>query len=127
LLFTEDEIALMKRHLVLQTMQYLARLSCPWTLEVFTREVGASAHCQMGGLSRAQASIFDWLEEVCQQDRKLWSEGQTQRGATTSTQAAARLIQKYHGVDVARKIPQLALVSHAARSHFRCSNISMKT
>jgi hypothetical protein len=110
LLFTEDEIALMKRPLVAQTLQYLERLSCPRTLHVFTREVGASAHCQMGGLSRAQAIIFDWLEEICQPQSRRSLEEQAGSPAPAPAQDAARLIQKYHGLDVASSVPKLALV-----------------
>lgn len=109
LLFTEDEIALMKRLLVIQTLQYLEQLSCPWTWQVFTRAVGASAHCQMGGLSRAQAVIFDWLEDLCQTDRRPSQEEPAARHESREAMDVARLIQKYHGVDVAKKIPQRAL------------------
>jgi len=57
-------------------------------------------------MSRAQAVIFDWLEEVCQKGREEYQVEQ----AESQAQDFARLLQKYHGVDVARSMPQLAFV-----------------
>jgi hypothetical protein len=67
-LFTEDEGAQTSKPMVLETTQFLAAVEAPLTIRFFTRSSGAASHCQMGGLHAAQASIFDWLDEVTRQE-----------------------------------------------------------
>ena len=63
-LFTEDEIAQTSRAMILETMEFLTAIEAPVTMRFFARSSGAASHCQMGGLEHAQASIFDWLDDV---------------------------------------------------------------
>jgi hypothetical protein len=63
-LFTEDEIAQTSKAMTLETIQFLTALDAPVEIRFFTRSSGAASHCQMGGLHHAQATIFDWLDEV---------------------------------------------------------------
>jgi hypothetical protein len=106
-LFGEDEIAQMKHELVMETMQFINKLTCPRSIHLFLRDEGASSHCQMGGMSRAQAVIFDWLEE------KLGNEEmQPQKGeAITINQSVEQLnavLRKYHGEEAVKSLPQLS-------------------
>src|SRR5262249_56252289 len=45
-------------------LDFLLALDCDRSLHLFTREEGASSHCQMGGLTSAHAVIFRWLEHA---------------------------------------------------------------
>lgn len=44
--------------------EFVDALSCPTTLRVFGPEEGAAEHCQLGNLSLAAATIYDWLDET---------------------------------------------------------------
>ena len=37
-------------------------------LKVFTKETGASAHCQIDNLTVARNTVYDWLDTLFQQD-----------------------------------------------------------
>jgi hypothetical protein len=66
-LFGEDDIqssAAATRSIVVGLLDFILSLECERSLHLFTREEGASSHCQMGGLSYAQAVIFPWLNHV---------------------------------------------------------------
>jgi hypothetical protein len=63
-LFTEDEIAQTSKAMILDTIQFLTAIEAPVAMRFFARRSGAASHCQMGGLHAAQASIFDWLDDV---------------------------------------------------------------
>jgi hypothetical protein len=66
-LFSEDDIrssAAATRSIVVGLLDFILSLECERSLHLFTREEGASSHCQMGGLSYAQAVIFPWLNHV---------------------------------------------------------------
>ena len=63
-LFPEDEIAQTSKTMIAETIQFLTAIEAPVAMRFFTRSSGAASHCQMGGLQHAQASIFDWLEDV---------------------------------------------------------------
>jgi len=71
-MFSEDDImdaAAPSKAIVTGLLDYINSLDCPRYVRLFTKQEGASSHCQMGGLSYAQAAIFGWLEGICQQNR----------------------------------------------------------
>jgi len=66
-LFSEDDIrdaAAPSADIVIDMLDFMLALKCDRYLRLFTRVEGASSHCQMGGLSYAQAAIFGWLNHV---------------------------------------------------------------
>lgn len=66
-MFSEDDImdaAAPSKDIVVGVLNYIKSLNCPRYVRLFTKQEGASSHCQMGGLSYAQASIFAWLNHV---------------------------------------------------------------
>jgi hypothetical protein len=105
LLFGEDEIAQAERVMLIDTMHYIGALTCPRRVHLFLHDEGAASHCQIGGLSRAQAVIFDWLEET------LPSEGKQQpEQALTSNRSFEQLtavVKQYHGEEAAKSVPQI--------------------
>jgi len=67
LLFSEDDIvdaAAPSPEIVAGLLDYVASLDCERHARLFTRQEGASSHCQMGGLAYAHAAIFGWLDHV---------------------------------------------------------------
>ncbi|HUO41107.1 MAG TPA: alpha/beta fold hydrolase [Mycobacterium sp.] len=63
-LFSEDDIhdaAAPSAEIIIDMLDFVLALKCDRYIRLFTRTEGASSHCQMGGLSYAQAVIFDWL------------------------------------------------------------------
>jgi pimeloyl-ACP methyl ester carboxylesterase len=66
-LFSEDDIrdaAAPSADIIIDMLDFMLTLKCDRYIRLFTRTEGASSHCQMGGLSYAQAAIFDWLNHV---------------------------------------------------------------
>ena len=66
-LFSEDDIhdaAAPSADIIIDMLDFMLSLNCDRYLRLFTRTEGASSHCQMGGLSYAQATIFNWLNHV---------------------------------------------------------------
>src|SRR5450755_4988691 len=63
-LFSEGEIAQTSKSMILETMQFLTAIEAPVAMRFFPRRSGAASHWQMGGLHAAQASIFDWLDDL---------------------------------------------------------------
>ena len=66
-LFSEDDIhdaAAPSADIIVDMLDFMLALKCDRYIRLFTRTEGASSHCQMGGLSYAQAAIFDWLNHV---------------------------------------------------------------
>jgi hypothetical protein len=66
-LFSEDDIhdaAAPSADIIIDMLDFMLALKCDRYVRLFTRAEGASSHCQMGGLSYAQAVIFDWLNYV---------------------------------------------------------------
>jgi pimeloyl-ACP methyl ester carboxylesterase len=65
--FSEDDIvdaAAPSPTIVEGLLDFMLALDCKRFIRLFTREEGASSHCQMGGLPYAHASIFQWLNHV---------------------------------------------------------------
>jgi pimeloyl-ACP methyl ester carboxylesterase len=66
-LFSEDDIrdaAAPSADIIIDVLDFMLALKCDRYVHLFTRAEGASSHCQMGGLSYAQAAIFDWLNHI---------------------------------------------------------------
>ena len=66
-LFSEDDIreaAAPTAEIIIDVRDFMLSLNCDRYIRLFTRTEGASSHCQMGGLSYAQAAIFNWLNQI---------------------------------------------------------------
>ncbi len=66
-LFSEDDIidaAAPSPEIVSGILDFILAIPCQRAIRLFTREEGASSHCQIGGLAYAQATIFPWLDHV---------------------------------------------------------------
>ncbi len=66
-IFSEDDIhdaAAPSADIIIDMLDFMLALDCDRYIRLFTRTEGASSHCQMGGLSYAQAAIFDWLNHI---------------------------------------------------------------
>lgn len=66
-LFSEDDIhdaAAPSADIIIDMLDFMLTLTCDRYVRLFTRTEGASSHCQMGGLSYAQAAIFNWLNHI---------------------------------------------------------------
>jgi pimeloyl-ACP methyl ester carboxylesterase len=66
-LFSEDDIhdaAAPSADVIVDMLDFMLALNCDRYIRLFTRTEGASSHCQMGGLSYAQAAIFNWLNNI---------------------------------------------------------------
>lgn len=53
---------------LLQAREFHNGLLCQKTLRVFTAAEGAGAHCQLTNLGLMNQAVFDWLDELFQQD-----------------------------------------------------------
>ncbi len=66
-LFSEDDIidqAAPNTKIAAELLEFIISLNCERSVHLFTKEEGASSHCQMGGLSYAHAVIFQWLDQT---------------------------------------------------------------
>jgi hypothetical protein len=45
-------------------MDFILSLECDRFVHLFSRQEGASMHCQIGGTTNARAIIFGWLDHV---------------------------------------------------------------
>jgi pimeloyl-ACP methyl ester carboxylesterase len=106
-LFGEDELAAVNQKLLEETVRYIDALKCLKEFQLFTRESGAASHCQMGGISRAQTVIFDWLEETF--SREVPAPGEDTLPATRIPTELLPLIEKYHGKEIVRDLQGLDL------------------
>ncbi len=75
LLFGEEEIADAGHKFVSDTINFVNNLDCDRTIHVFTKLEGAGSHCQIGGVSLAQAVIFDWLNDTLCSERPHAADG----------------------------------------------------
>ena len=65
--FSEDDIhdaAAPSPDIIIDMLDFMLSLTCDRYIRLFTRTEGASSHCQIGGLSYAQAAIFNWLNHI---------------------------------------------------------------
>jgi len=63
-LITEDEIAQTSTGMIEANLHALEHMPARKRIHLFTRTEGAAAHCQIGGLTIGQATVFDWLNGV---------------------------------------------------------------
>jgi len=91
-LFTEDEIAQTSKTVVLDLIQFLTNIEAPLAMRFFTRRSGAASHCQMGGLHAAQASVFEWLDDITRREPA--------RGALSVPPELIEALERYHGKSV---------------------------
>lgn len=103
-LFSEDDIidaAAPSTKIVTNLLEFINSLNCDRTLHLFSREEGASSHCQMGGLSYAHAVIFKWLDHVLKgEDIKI-------KPDTAAEDAFVEIFKKYGGKLAEKKTRKL--------------------
>lgn len=104
-LFGEDEVAEVNQEILEETLRFINALHCVKAVHLFTREEGAAGHCQMGDISRAQAVIFDWLEDI------FTAQHQVDTSATSRLliEHLTEFVKKYHGEAAAKRLPKLDL------------------
>jgi len=102
-LFSEDDIknaSASTKRIVTGLLDYIDSLDCPRYVRLFSKQEGASSHCQMGGMAYAHASIFTWLEHaLC--DAKIETKG------AESPQLFVELFRKYGGTEGEQKAKSL--------------------
>ena len=101
--FSEDDIqssAASSKHIVNGLLDYIDSLDCPRYIRLFTKQEGASSHCQMGGMSYAQASIFSWLDHAL-------CGAKIENRNTDSAGLFVELFGKYGGAEGAAKAKSL--------------------
>ncbi len=106
-LFGEDELAAVNQKLLEETVRYIDAVKCSKTVHLFTREEGAASHCQMGSISRAQAVIFDWLEETF--SREVSMQGEERSSEISIPTGLLPLLEKYHGKEIVRNLEGLEM------------------
>jgi alpha-beta hydrolase superfamily lysophospholipase len=104
-MITEDEIAEAPKQLVRDTLEFSAGLRGPVAFRVFTREEGATAHCQLDSPERMPPALFPWLARALG-DGALSEE--VRRVDVESLEQLARLIEKHHGPEFGALVEKLA-------------------
>jgi len=103
-MFSEDDImdaAAPSKAIVAGLLDYIRSLDCYRYARLFSVQEGASSHCQMGGLSYAQAAVFGWLEHaVCGKSFQA-------RNNSTMPDAFVELFGKYGGNEGSVKAKEL--------------------
>jgi pimeloyl-ACP methyl ester carboxylesterase len=107
-MITEDEIAEVPKKLAHDTFEFLAGLTGPVSFRVFTREEGASGHCQLDSPERVPPVLFPWLARAL--DDGAPSE-EVLRVDAESFEQLARLIEKHHGPEFGALVEKLAAKS----------------
>ena len=109
-MITEDEIAEATKALVRDTFEFLAGLTAPVSFRVFTREEGATAHCQIDSPERMPPALFPWLARAVgggtSSEEVLRMDGE-------SFEHLARLVEKHHGSQFGTLIEKLAKKSES--------------
>ncbi len=101
-LFSEDDIidaAAPSAKIVSELLEFIISLNCDRAVHLFTKEEGASGHCQMGGLSYAHAVIFQWL------DQTFYNNDSKVEPNIDSKEAFVEIFKKYGG-EIAEKRAQ---------------------
>ena len=103
-LFSEDDIidaAAPSAKIVTGLLEFIISLNCDRSVHLFTKEEGASGHCQMGGLSYAHAVIFGWLNQtLCGKESKVEPDA-------ASKDAFVEIFKKYGGETAEKKAREL--------------------
>lgn len=107
-LFSEDDIidaAAPSPELVTGLLDFMLSIKCARYIRLFTKDEGASSHCQMGGLTYANASIFHWLNHIfC--DKPLYSENDSEKA-----EMFVELFGKHGGKGSAEKATELLQIA----------------
>ena len=93
-LLGEEEIAGAGHKFVSDTINFVNNLDCDRTIHVFTKLEGAGSHCQMGGVSLAQAVIFDWLNDTLCSERPHAADG---KHTVVVPDELIQIVGKYYG------------------------------
>ena len=84
-----------------ELLEFIISLDCDRAVHLFTKEEGASGHCQMGGLSYAHATIFQWLNQtLCGNDSKVEPD-------IVSKDAFVEIFKKYGGETAEKRAREL--------------------
>ncbi|HXY88717.1 MAG TPA: hypothetical protein VEG44_09775 [Candidatus Acidoferrales bacterium] len=94
MLFGEEEIANIGHKFVSETINFVSTLDCDRTFHIFTKLEGAGSHCQMGGISLAQAVIFEWLNDTLCCDKPQTFDG---KHKLVVPDELIEIIGRYHG------------------------------
>jgi hypothetical protein len=97
MLFGEEEIASFSHAFMSNTMNFVSMLDCDRTFHVFTKREGAGTHCQVGGVSFAQAVIFEWLNDTLCRDKPQALDG---KHKLVVPDEMFEIIAKYHGEEM---------------------------
>lgn len=97
-MITEDEIADSPRAMISETFDFLSGLKAPVSLRAFSREEGATAHCQLDSPERVPPVLFAWLNQVFGPDPQ--SDAAVQADAEGFAKTAL-LIKRRHGLEFA--------------------------
>ena len=98
MLFGEEEIAVVGHKFTSDTMNFVSMLDCDRTFHVFTKLEGAGSHCQMGGISLAQAVTFEWLNDTLCRDKPQAFDG---KHKLVVPDEMIEIVAKYHGEEMA--------------------------
>jgi hypothetical protein len=107
-MITEDEIAEAPKQLVRDTLEFVAGLKGPVAFRVFTREEGATAHCQLDSPERMPPALFPWLAHALGDGT---SSEEVLRVDAESFEQLARLVEKHHGPKFGALVEKLAKMS----------------
>ena len=104
MLFGEEEIAAVGHKFVSDTMNFVSMLDCDRAFRVFTKLEGAGSHCQMGGISLAQAVTFEWLNDTLCSDKPQGLDGKRKLVVPNEL---VEIVTKYHGEEIAAALKDI--------------------
>lgn len=81
-----------------ETFDFLRGLKAPVSIRAFSREEGATAHCQLNSPERMPPVLFSWLNQIFGPDPQ--SDAAIQADAEGFAKTAL-LIKKHHGLELA--------------------------
>jgi hypothetical protein len=104
MLFGEEEIAFFSHKFISDTINFVSMLDCDRTVHVFTKLDGAGSHCQMGGISLAQAVAFEWLNDSLCSDKPQRLDG---KHKLVVSDEMIKIVAKYHGEGMAATLKNI--------------------
>ncbi len=104
MLFGEEEIAFFSHKFMSDTMNFVSMLDCDRAFHVFTKLEGAGTHCQVGGVSLAQAVIFEWLNDTLCSDKPQAFDGKQK---LVVSDGMIEIVAKYHGEEMAATLKNI--------------------
>ena len=100
-MMTEDELAEAPKPMIKETVDFLSGLEAPVAMRMFSREEGASGHCQLDSPERMPPVLFPWLNRVFSPGPP--SDADLQADADGFDKAES-LMEKHHGAEFAALI-----------------------